>query len=568
MVKSFPIYSTEELFQQKWEDFEPCYIELQQAQLQEKTIHEWLAQWTQASEWCDEFYNRAYVAVTTNTVDEQAESRFKDYMEGFYPHWQSAEQRLKEKLLESGLQPEGMQVPLRNMRAEADLFREENLPLQADEENLNSEHDKIIGAQSVVWQREQRTARQMEVVLRDKERETRRAGWELLSQRQLQDREAINDHWQRYMNLRAQLAANAQKTDYRAYVWQRYKRFDYTPGDCKLFQRAIEEVVVPAVARLDEGRRQTLGVESLRYYDLFVDPSDALPLAPFKDISELKAGASAIFQHVHPAFGEYFDQMDAESLLDLENRINKANGGYCTNFAHSRRPFIFANAVGIHDDVQTLLHEGGHAFHAFESARLPYFQQSQEGSLPTEFCEVASMGMEFLSMPYLGQEFGGYYSAPDAARARMEKLETDLRFWPYMAIVDAFQHWAYENPEQSSQPEKCDQKWAELESRFRPGIDWNGYEDAMMTGWQRKDHIHQMPFYYVEYGLALLGAAQIWRNSLSDQAAAVRQYQQALALGGTETLPALFHTAGARLAFDAATLKETVYLMTTSIENY
>jgi oligoendopeptidase F len=205
------------------------------------------------------------------------------------------------------------------------------------------------------------------------------------------------------------------------------------------------------------------------------------------------------------------------------------------------------------------MHEGGHSFHAFESFKLPYFQQIND--VPNEFAEVASMGMEKLTSPYLSEKFGGFYSQQDAARAMSEHLENDLRFWPYMAIVDAFQHWVYENPREGREPGNCDAKWAELEKRFRPEIDWSGYEDVMMTGWQRKDHIHQEPFYYVEYGLALLGAVQIWRNALEDQATAVARYRQALALGATAPLPRLFETAGAKLAFDAVTLKDAVDLM-------
>ena len=257
--------------------------------------------------------------------------------------------------------------------------------------------------------------------------------------------------------------------------------------------------------------------------------------------------------------------MDQEGYLDLDNRKNKANGGYTADFSHTKRPFIFANAVGIHDDVQTLLHEGGHAFHAFEAYHLPYFQQRSESAVPTEFAEVASMAMEYLTAPYIEKAYGGFYSEADAIRARVDHIESDLLFWPYMAIVDAFQHWVYENPDEGSDARACDEKWGELEKRFRPYIDWSGYEDVMVTGWQRKDHIHQSPFYYVEYGLALMGAVQIWRRAMEDQPSAVSSYRKALALGGTATLPELFREAGAKLAFDAGTLGKGVKLMESEI---
>jgi oligoendopeptidase F len=196
---------------------------------------------------------------------------------------------------------------------------------------------------------------------------------------------------------------------------------------------------------------------------------------------------------------------------------------------------------------------------------LPYFHQFAENNLPMEFAEVASMGMEFLSAPYLDESHGGFYSLSDANRARVDHIESSLVFWPYMAIVDAFQHWVYERPQEGSDPNKCDQKWAELERRFRPHLDWSGYEEIMKTGWQRKNHIHHVPFYYIEYGLALLGAVQIWANAIKDQSGAVRLYRQALALGGTATLPDLFKAAGVKLAFDANTLKTGVDLMERTI---
>jgi oligoendopeptidase F len=220
------------------------------------------------------------------------------------------------------------------------------------------------------------------------------------------------------------------------------------------------------------------------------------------------------------------------------------------------------NAVGVHDDVQTLLHEGGHAFHWFEASRLPYAMQWDYGA---EIAEVASMSMELLAAPYLSEADGGYYSPKDAAHARIHHLERAILFWPYMAVVDAFQHWVYTHIDQAADPAACDAKWGELWARFIPGVDWSGLEDARVTGWQRKLHIFKYPFYYVDYGLAQMGAVQVWRNALKDQAGAVRRYREALALGGTRPLPELFAAAGAKFAFDAATLGELVALMEQTI---
>jgi oligoendopeptidase F len=548
----------QDLVSWEWADFEPGYSELIKQNITSSNVEEWLGDWSLLCELGDELTSRLYVATSVNTADKAAEKRFEHFMEKTYPGISEADQKLKEKLLASSLQPAGFEEPLRKMRGEADIFRMENIPLQVEEQKISTEHDKVMGAQTVTWKGEEKTVRFMETVLLDPDRAVRQQGWELLSSRQLADRETINQQWKQFMDLRLKMAKNAGKADYRSFRWQQLSRFAYSPEDCKNFHLAIEEAVVPVVTRLAERRKQRLGIKTLRYYDISVDPFNLPPLKPFEDARELIDKVSSIYHQVLPLFGDYFDSLDKAGLLDVPNRKNKASGAYCTSYSFIHSPFIFANAVGIPDDVQTLLHEGGHSFHDFETFALPFFQQRHA---PMEFAEVASMGMELLATPYLAKDKGGFYSERDSARALIDHLETGIQFWPYMAIVDAFQHWVYENPEKSIDPVNCDACWASLEKRFRPHLDWSGYEDVMMTGWQRKDHIHSSPFYYVEYGLALLGAAQIWRNSLSDQAGAVQNYRKALQLGCTVPLPELFKTAGAKLAFDASTLGKAVGLM-------
>lgn len=545
-----------------WDNFAPLYSELTEYPLNAENVTEWLANWSRVSEWVDELGNRLYTAVTADTSDGSVEAFFLDFTQNLYPKAQEAEQELKKKLLESGLEPEGFEIPLRNMRAEAALFRSSNLPLLAQEKQLSNEYDKIVGAQTVMWEGEERTVDQMNPVLQHPDRSVREKAWQLVRERQLADRERINDLWGQFVPLRQQLALNADLPDYRAYCWSEFKRFEYTPEDCKHFHKAIEEVVVPAALRILERRRRRLGLDTVRPWDLNVDPFGNPPLRPFQSIDELVAKTSAVFHQVDPQFGQYFDTMARENLLDLDNRKNKAPGGYCTAFAAVRKPFIFTNAVGIHDNVQTLLHEGGHAFHVFESAHLPYLPQLQYSN---EIAEVASMSMELLASPYLSTGDQPFYTAGQAARARIEHLEESILFWPYMAVVDAFQHWVYENPMAGSSPKACDEQWGALWDRFMPGEDWSGLEDAKVTGWHRKPHIHQSPFYYVEYGLAMLGSVQVWRNSLTDQKKATTAYRQALSLGGTRPLPELFQAAGAKLAFDAQTLHEAVSLMESTI---
>lgn len=541
-----------------WTDLEPYYRELQARPLDEGSLPGWLADWSELSRILDEIYRRLYVGTTVDTTDAKAKRRYATFLDETYPPARAAAQKLKEKLLASGYEPAGMEVPLRNMRAEASLFRAENLPLLSDELKLASEYSEITGTQTVTWEGREVTVVQLQTVYLEAERERRERAWRLAAERQLADREAIGELWGRLMQVRGRQAENASLPDYRAYRWQYLLRFDYSPQDCARFHQAILEVVVPAAEQLYEKRRRRLGVETLRPWDLDVDPLGRPPLHPFRHVEELESNTARIFQRVDPQLGEYFEIMRREGLLDLENRKGKAIGGYCIEFQASRRPFIFTNAIGVHDDVQTLLHEGGHAFHVFEESRLPYQQQL---TVPWEFMEVASMGMELLASPYLPAEEGGFYSRADAVRAHLEHLERSLLFWPYMAVVDAFQHWVYENHAAASIPANCDAKWTELWDRFMRGIDWSGLEQEKATGWQRKLHIHEEPFYYVEYGLAQLGAFQVWRNALRDQAGAVTAYRRALALGGTATLPELFRAAGARFAFDAGTLSEVVELI-------
>lgn len=551
-----------EMLDWDWAQIEPFYLELESQPLRAQNVEGWLRAWSQVGELVYEVHQRLYVAITVDTTDAQAKQRYEHFVDQVYPQVQAAEQKLKEKLLASGLEPPGFDIPLRNLRTQAEIYREANLPLISQELKLNTEYDSIVGNQTIEWEGRELTVQQARPLLLEPQQAVRERAWTKMAERQLADRQAINDLWVRLLEVRLQQARNADMPSYRHLRWKQLLRFDYTPEDCRRFHQAIEQVVVPAVQQLYARRAQRLGVSSLRPWDLDVDPLLRPPLRPFQEVAQLEEGVGKIFQAIDPQLGQYFAIMRQEGLLDLENRKGKAPGGYCTEFAAVKRPFIFMNAVGIHDDVQTLLHEGGHAFHVFETAHLPYMQQKE---VSMEFAEVASMSMEYLGAPFLSEP-GGFYSPAEAARARIAHLEDALAFWPYMAVVDAFQHWVYEHPQEASDPSHCDQKWSELWQRFMVGVDWSGFEEVAATGWQRKLHIHQVPFYYIEYGLAQLGAFQVWRNALHDAGGAVAAYRRALSLGGTVPLPELYRAAGARLAFDAVTLGEAVDLAMRTIE--
>jgi oligoendopeptidase F len=560
MLKNLPT-TPETLLDWTWPEVEPHYKDLESRPLTAAGVSEWLTDWTRLGEKLDELYSRLSVATSINTADKEADARMNKFLDGIFPNAMAAEQKLKEKLLASKLEPAGFEIPLRNMRAEADLFRESNLPLLAEQQKFAIEYDKIYGAQTVKWEGEEITLTRLAMNFQQPERAKREKAWNVKAKRQLDDVESINDLWVKFMDVRARIAKNAGKPSYREYTWTQKLRFDYTPEDCKSFANAIEQVVVPAATRIYKKRQQALGLDTLRPWDL-VDgwygrptPAASAPvLKPFATIDELKSRTSAIFHKVDPVLGGYFDTLLDEGLNDLDNRKNKAPGAYCTSYTSIRKPFIFVNAVGTHDDVMTTLHESGHAFHVFETAKVPYIQQL---AVPMEFAEVASMGMELLASPYLTE----FYSESEMARARIEHLEGMLLFWPFMATVDSFQQWVYENPKAGADPRACDAKWGELWDRFIPGVDYSGLETVKNTGWQRKLHIHQIPFYYVEYGLAQLGAVQIFGNARKDQHAAVAAYRKALSLGGMVTLPELFQTAGAKFGFDVPTVKNAVDLM-------
>ncbi len=369
----------------------------------------------------------------------------------------------------------------------------------------------------------------------------------------MQDREQLDDIFDKMLKLRHQIALNAGFANYRDYMFRSMGRFDYTPDDCKAFHTAIEQVVVPAVQRRQLRRREQMGLQMLRPWDTAVDPLGREPLQPFDEIGTLIARTDRIFEKIDATLSGYYKTMAGENLLELGSRKGKAPGGYSTTLQMRKRAFIFMNAVGTHGDVNTLLHEAGHAFHTFEMSHLPLIWDK---GVPMEIAEVASMAMELLAAPYIGE----FYSDDETTRARIEHLEGTIAFLPYMAIVDAFQHWIYENPEHTRAERGM--KWLELNERFLPGVDWEGLTEERASYWQRQLHIYEVPFYYVEYGIAQVGAWQVWRNSLADPAGALKAYRAALALGYTHSLPDLYETAGASFALgDVELLGDLVALI-------
>jgi oligoendopeptidase F len=548
-----------------WDTIEPHFNTLRDAELTPGDVPAWLTRWSNLEKIIDEAISVARRAKSEDTTDEAAERTFRHLVEEIQPKAQVAAQALKLKLLAvPGFEPGPEHAELlRHFRNEADLFREANVPIQAELTVLASKYDKIVGAMSVAIDGVELTLQQAEQRLLDPARDIRETAWRTVQSRWLEDRAALDELFLKQLSLRRQLAHNAGLPDYRTFVWREYGRFDYSPDDCLTFHEAIEAEIVPLASHLLETRREQLGVDRLRPWDLEVDPMSRPALQPFMDVAELEAGAARIFERVDPELGAQFARL-RNGFLDLGSRKGKAPGGYCDFFPVTGMPYIFLNAVGTHSDVQYLLHEGGHAFHALASSE--HHDLIWNHWSPTEFAEVGSMAMELLATPYLEAERGGFYSPEEAARARREHLEGIVQFLPYMAVVDAFQHWVYAEAPLDVAAADLDAKWDELWERFRPGVDWSGLEVERMTGWHRKEHIFTTPFYYIEYGLAQLGALQIWRNALENQAEALRAYRTALALGNTRPLPELFQAAGARLAFDRGTVSELAALVAAHLE--
>lgn len=542
----------------EWNTVQPHIDCLLAAELNGSNVDGWLQQWSDLTAVITETIAQIYREVSENTADPEAEKRFLVMVENTIPAATKAEQALRQKLLAVGdyTPPLDTVLVLKRFRTEASLFREENIPLQTELMKLGNEYDKIIGAMTIDWEGTAETIPQALLHLREKDRGVRERAWRQVMDRYLADREKLNEMYLAMLARRRQVARNAGFDNFRAYQWQAMMRFDYTPEDAYTFHAAIEETVVPVARKLYARQAARLGLTAVRPWDVDVDPVGE-PLRPFQNVAELEEGGYRIFQHVDPELAEYFALM-RDGYLDLASRPNKAPGGYCNGFPVSQRPYIFMNAVGTHDDVQTLLHEGGHAFHFMESARQPLIWNYNG---PMEFSEVASMAMELLSVPYLERSQGGFYETADARRAYAEKLRSVVMFLPYMAVVDGFQHWVYTEAPEDVSAADLDAKWSQLWDRFLPDIDYRGLQAQKETGWHRKGHIFSSPFYYIEYGLAEVGALQVWRNALRNQTQAVADYRSALAIGDTRPLPELFRAAGARFAFDSQTLGELMDLI-------
>ena len=527
-----------------WESIEPFMNDLRDRKLScSNCLETFIADRSSLSEVISEARARLYIDMTCHTDDEDIQKSWMQFVENVQPKLSEYSDILNRRLVEHQALdelPERFGILVKGIKTDIAIFREENIPLSTQATKLVTEYNEICGAQMVEFDGEQKTFAQMAIYFENTDRKIREDAWKAVSERRFEDNERVSEIYDELIQIRHKMATNAGFEGFQQYMFASMHRFDYSIEDCLEFHESIETVCQPLRHRTDGERMRDLGVDSLRPWDMGVDVKGRPPLQPFNDVQEMVDGCSRIFHNMSEELGNYFDQLDANDCLDLDSRKGKAPGGYQYYLQKSRLPFIFMNAAGTQRNIETMIHEAGHAFHSFYSGHLDLIHERDS---PIEFAEVASMSMELLTHPHWEE----FYDNKDADRARRKHLEDIISFMPWMATIDAFQHWVYANPNHSR--EERAEKWLELGERFGPKVNMTGFEDIHKVSWQRQGHLFGVPFYYVEYGIAQLGALQMWKYHRRDTQDALDRYKAGLSLGYTRGLTELFQASGLELSF-------------------
>ena len=549
-----------------WPQIAPLFDRLEASIAQAKSVadlEKWLLDWSELSAALDEEGSRRNITMTCHTDNAEAEKAFLHFVENVEPQLKPRQFALEQLYVahpqRKNLPKTRYEVFDRDVANHVQLFRPENVALETEEAKLGQQYQKLIGAQTVNFRGEEKTLVQMGRFLEEPNRALREEAWKLVANRRSQDVNKCEEIMDELIKLRHQIAKNAGFENYLEYVFRQKGRFDYTPADCVKFHDAVASEIMPAVREIQNNRQQQLKLEKLRPWDLAVDPQNRAPLKPFADVGEMVLRTQKIFNHLDAELAANFQELQDKKLLDLDNRKGKAPGGYQCTLAEARVPFIFMNAVGVQRDVETILHEAGHAFHAQTTRGEDLYPYR---SAPIEFCEVASMAMELLGNEFIEE----FYAPAEAARARQTHLEGIIGFFPWMATVDAFQHWIYTHPDHTRAERKA--AYLQLMDRFGGEVDYTGFEEVRAHSWHRQLHIFLYPFYYVEYGIAQLGALQVWANSKANRAKALADYKKSLTLGGSRPLPELFAAAGCKLEFSAATIKPLIQLASAELKKF
>ncbi|MCG9899439.1 MAG: M3 family oligoendopeptidase [Hydrotalea sp.] len=536
-----------------WATLEPFFKELLERPINSASdLQKWLTDLSELEAAISEDACWRQIKMTCDTTNPDLEAAYTYFCMEIQPKLQPYSDQLNKKLMACSfiaeLPQQDYAVYLRSIEKNIRLFRDENVPLQAELSVMQQQYGVLAGKMTVEVDGQEYTLQQAAKFLESPDRAQREKVYRLIQERRLLDKDAMHTLFTQLLEKRHQVAINAGFANYRDYKFEELGRFDYSAKECEQFHEAVRLHVVPLVNTIYEAKKQELGVQELRPWDLEAEPAGVEPLRPFKGGEELYQKTVACFEQLHPFFADCLRKMKELGHFDLESRKGKAPGGYNCPLAESGAPFIFMNAAGQMSDVTTMVHEGGHAVHSFLAHPLPLTAFKE---YPMEIAEVASMAMELFSMDY----WDAFFDNPsDLRRAKLHQLERTITLFPWIAIIDKFQHWIYTHPTHTIEDRTA--YWMQLMEEFKvPALDVSGLETYRAIGWQRQLHLFEVPFYYIEYGIAQLGAIGLWKQFKENKEQALNNYMQALALGGTRTLPELYEVAGLTFKFDAAYIR-------------
>jgi oligoendopeptidase F len=517
-------------------------------------LQRWLADRSELESVISEDLGWRYIRMTCYTDNPDYSKRYQDFIENIQPQIAPVSDILNKKLAACPYLRElenepGFKILIRNLKKDIEIFREENIPLFTQINIETQKYTQVAGAMTVEWQGKEITLQQAAVLLLSTNREEREAIYRKITTRRLQDKTVLDDLYSTLIGLRHKVAINAGFPNFRDYMFKSYGRFDYTPQDCFRFHEAIASEVVPILNELQRERKSQMKLEALRPWDKAVDPEGREPLKAFENGKDLTEKSIECFRRLDPFLGQCLAIMNNMGHLDLESRKGKAPGGYNYPLAEIGVPFIFMNATSTLRDMTTIMHEGGHAVHNFLTRDLTL---NDFKSPPMEVAELASMSMELISMDAWDIFFP---KEEDLRRAKREQLEDIIETLPWVATIDKFQHWVYENAAHSQEERK--KKWNSLFAEFSDSVtDWNGLEEGRDYAWQKQLHLYEVPFYYIEYGMAQLGAVALWRNYRRNKQTGLQGYLNALKMGNLATIPEIYRAANIRFDFSVAYIRE------------
>ena len=541
------VYLAEDFKVESWETLQPYFDELKQRGINSvEGLEKWMKDRSELESVLSEDLGWRYIRMTCDTQNEETTQAFQYFVSEIEPQIAPYDQELNLKLMHSPyinkLDREKYKIYLRGVERALEIFREENIPLQTEISTKQQQYAAITGAMTVTLDGEEMTLQRAADRLKRTDRAVREEAWRAIQERRFEDREKLDNLFNELLQLRNRVALNADFPNFRDYMFAALGRFDYTPQDCFDFHQSIEETIVPLLTKIDRERQAKLGLDELRPWDLDVDPSGKKPLEPFRKGEELLEKTVQVFYKLDTFLGDCLATMREMGHLDLESRKGKAPGGYNYPLDEIGVPFIFMNATSSLRDVITMLHEGGHAVHSFLTREMSLNAFKHP---PSEVAELASMSMELISMDYWDTFFE---DEDELRRAKRTHLESVLETFPWVATVDKFQHWIYQHPEQTS--EQRHQEWVSIFETFNHKlVDWSGLEQYKPYTWQKQLHIYEVPFYYIEYAMAQLGAIAVWKNYKENPAEGLAAYKRALSLGYTVSIGEVYEAAGIKFDF-------------------